>query len=93
MKIKLFAPRKVPSLNTLFAMGHWQRRREKLATQDVVLLGLKALGRDSLTQITFALSGFLMPYDMLELYMTTDRKTSSTKSRKKKVKKKGRKSR
>lgn len=39
----------VPSLNRLFAMNHWQRRREKKATQAAFLSMLKASGADSST--------------------------------------------
>lgn len=75
---------RVPSLNTLFAMGHWQRRKVKVAIQDAVLSALLATETENAIPTTFAGSGSSMHSDMLASYMTTDRKTSSTKSRKRK---------
>ena len=44
----------VPSLNRLFAMHPWQRRREKLATQAAFASALSATGLGSATLTTFA---------------------------------------
>ena len=52
--IKLVVRHPVPSLNRLFAMNPWQRRREKLATQAAFASALSASALDSAIQTTFA---------------------------------------
>jgi hypothetical protein len=52
--IKLVVQHPVPSLNRLFAMNPWQRRREKIATQAAFASALSASGLDSAIRITFA---------------------------------------
>src|ERR1044072_1644861 len=52
MKFILEVHHPVPSLNKLFAMNPWQRKKEKVATQDAFLSALRALGDDSVIQIT-----------------------------------------
>ncbi len=43
---KLTIYHKVPSLNALLSMNPWQRKKEKVATQDAFLCALRALGDD-----------------------------------------------
>ena len=52
--LRLVVRHPVPSLNRLFAMNPWQRRREKLATQGAFASALSASGLDSAIQTTFA---------------------------------------
>ena len=52
--IRLVVRHPVPSLNRLFAMNPWQRRREKLATQSAFASALSASALASAIQTTFA---------------------------------------
>ena len=52
--LRLVVRHPVPSLNRLFAMNPWQRRREKRATQGAFASALSASGLDSAIQTTFA---------------------------------------
>ncbi len=44
----------VPSLNRLFAMNPWQRKKEKVATQNAFMSALSAIENGSATRIIFA---------------------------------------
>lgn len=61
---KLSVLHPVPSLNALFAMNPWQRRKEKLATQRAFMSALQASGVDSLTLTTFVRSTLLIASGM-----------------------------
>ena len=78
----------VPSLNKLFAMGHWQRKKEKEATQRAVLSALQVAESGFSTQTTLPPSILSTACDTLASYMTTARQISYTKSLKKKLKRK-----
>ena len=52
--LRLVVRHPVPSLNRLFAMNPWQRRREKRATQGAFASALSASGLDSAIRTTFA---------------------------------------
>jgi hypothetical protein len=74
----------VPSLNHLFALGHWQRRKEKQATQAAVLSALRRAVLERSIQTTAAPSILSTACAMLESYMTTDQRTLSCKSSRRK---------
>lgn len=86
--LKIVVWRKLPSLNALFAMGHWQRSKEKSETQTALLSALQLSGSGSSIQITVAQSILSTAYDTLACYLTTDRKTSSLRLRRPKSKRK-----
>jgi len=81
-KVRLVVWRKTPSLNLLFGMGHWQRKKEKQATQVAFASALKDAGCDSLTLTTFARNTSLIAAATRASSRTTGRKTSNFKSRK-----------
>lgn len=72
----------VPSLNTLFAMTQWQRHREKKATLDALLLGLRRSGEDSLILTTSLEERNILQtaYATLEYYQETQKRKSALKS-------------
>jgi hypothetical protein len=74
----------VPSLNRLFALGHWQRRKEKQATQAAVLSALRRAVLERSIQTTAAPSILSTACAMLASYMTTDQGTLSYRSSKRK---------
>ena len=80
--LKLVVHHTMPSLNRLFSMGHWQRRKEKLSTQAAFASALKATGLDSATQTTFAQNTSLTASGMRASSRTTRRNSSRSKSRK-----------
>ena len=75
---------RVPSLNRLFSMNHWQRRKEKQQAQLATLSALKAAAADSSTPIISVGSKLWTAYDTLASYMATARTKSTTKSAKSK---------
>lgn len=52
-EIRLTVRHKVPSLNRLFAMNPWQRKKEKEKTQTAFMSALRASGCDSVILTTF----------------------------------------
>lgn len=92
--IELRVKHKVPSLNQLFAMNPWQRRKEKQRTQAAVLSALKAAAEDSLIhERTFTAEQSLLKthYNTLQSYIMTQRSSPKELSRKRKSEKKKRK--
>jgi hypothetical protein len=78
--IRLVVRHPVPSLNRLFAMNPWQRRREKLATQGAFASALSASGLDCATLTTFARNTSLIASGMRGSSETTRRSSSRSKS-------------
>lgn len=88
--IKIVVRYQVPSLNTLFAMNPWQRRRERMNCHRILLLELhesytfqlRRTGRDQLTPTISqeAANIWWTAYDTLRSYMETARRTSRLKS-------------
>lgn len=77
---KLIIYHPVPSLNRLFGMNHWQRRREKKATQAAFLSMLKASGFDSWTT-TICAASFSLTASATRSSSRTTRQSSSLRSR------------
>ena len=77
--IRLVVRHPVPSLNRLFAMNPWQRRREKLATQSAFASALSASGLDSAIQTTFARNTSLIASATRDSSRTTRRIASRSK--------------
>jgi hypothetical protein len=77
--IRLVVWRLVPSLNRLFAMNPWQRRREKLATQAAFASALSASALDSAIQTTFARNTSLIASATRASSRTTRRSASRSK--------------
>lgn len=82
--VKLVVYHPVPSLNKLFAMNPWQRRKEKKTTQCAfrdALSASQATEGDYLTLITLreAASIFSIAVNIHSLSTTTGPKTSSSK--------------
>lgn len=50
--IKFVVDYRIPSLNRLFAMTHWERHREKRKAQVALLLALQACADDCSTRTT-----------------------------------------
>lgn len=86
--INFVVPYRIPSLNSLFDMNHWDRKRERHKAQVAVLYALRATANACLTGKTSSgdASTWLMHCDMLESYLMTDRSKSSSKSGKSKSK-------
>jgi hypothetical protein len=82
--IKLVVRHPVPSLNKLFAMNPWQRRREKRDTQIEFVSVLLASELGSATLTTFAQNTSWTALGTRALSGMIDRKTSSSKSDKSK---------
>ena len=78
--IKIVVRHPVPSLNRLFAMNPWQRRREKLATQAAFASALSASGLDSATQTTFARNTSLIASATRDSSRMTRRSSSRSRS-------------
>lgn len=74
----------VPSLNRLFAMDPWQRRREKIATQCAFASALSASGAAFAIQITFARNTSWIAFVTPASSPTTRRSLSHSKSAKSK---------
>jgi len=51
--LKLVVFHRVPSLNRLFAMNPWERREEKVRTQNAFMSSLQASGEGSAILTTF----------------------------------------
>ena len=81
MKIQLIIPGRLPSWNTLLAMGHWQRAKFKTELQREFLSALQACGSDSSTQTTFARSTTSIAAATLASYLETTRAKSLSKRR------------
>ena len=77
--IRLVVRHPVPSLNRLFAMNPWQRRREKLATQAAFAFALSASGLASAIQTTFARNTSLTACATRASSRTTRRNASRSK--------------
>ena len=78
----------VPSLNKLFGMNHWQRRREKKAAQDAFESALLAIEGVSATSIISPQSTSSTASAMLESFRKTLLKQSITRSARSKSAKK-----
>jgi len=78
--IRLVVRHPVPSLNRLFAMNPWQRRREKLATQGAFASALSASGLDSAIRTTFARNTSLIASATRDSSRTTRLSSSPSKS-------------
>ena len=76
----------VPSLNKLFSMNHWGRKKEKDITQLAVLSALNhsAHGFSTQTISSEVRSILSIASDTLGSFMTTGKQTSRSRSRKKK---------
>jgi len=85
-KIVLIIRHPVPTINALFAMTHWGRHRERKKTQDAFACGWSVSGDGSLTPITWLPSGSSTVSAMRATSQTTERKTLSLKSARKKFK-------
>ena len=77
--IRLVVRHPVPSLNRLFAMNPWQRRREKLATQAAFASALSASALGSAIQTTFARNTSLIASATRDSSPTTRRSASRSK--------------
>lgn len=91
--IKLIVRHKVPSLNRLFAMNPWTRKKEKEQTQAAFMSALQASGADSSTLTTFARSISLIAAGMSGGSKMIGKKISRSKfakSKSKRAKRKGR---
>lgn len=73
----------VPSLNALFGMQHWQRVKEKKATQAAFLSALRALDAELSTQTICAGSTRWTASAIQEFCETIERQKSSSLQRKK----------
>jgi hypothetical protein len=75
--IKLVVRRRVPSLNVLFAMSHWQRTKEKNATQAAFKSALRAIEGGLSTPIIWraGVNTSLIVADTPNLFQTTGSKT------------------
>lgn len=78
--LKLVVRHPVPSLNRLFAMNPWQRRREKLATQSAFASALSVTGIGSAIQTTYARNISLIASATRGSSRTTRRNASRLKS-------------
>ena len=78
-RIRLVVWRKIPSLNELFNMSPWSRRRERVNTQKDLLFALQLADRDSSTQTICARNTLSTAYATLDSYLTTPRTKSSSK--------------
>jgi hypothetical protein len=82
--VKLTIKHPVPSLNKLFSMNPWQRKREKEQTQRAFMSALQASGAGLLTRITFARNTSLIAAGIAAGYPTIQRRKSHSKSAKSK---------
>jgi len=74
----------VPSLNKMFGMNHWQRRREKKDTQDAFQSSLRLIEDGCSTKTTYASNTSWTVSDMLGLFRMTIHKQSTSRSAKSK---------
>lgn len=79
---------RVPSLNALFSMSHWQRHRERKKAHLALLSALQVGAGNYSTQTTLqeAANMLWMAYDTLASYLTTQQRTSGSKRARKKCK-------
>lgn len=70
MNTKLVVRHPVPSLNRLFAMNPWQRRREKQLTQNAFAYALRDSGADYSILTTFAQNTLLIASNMPDSSLT-----------------------
>lgn len=82
--LKVVVQRKVPSLNALFGMNHWARKKEKEKTQSALLSALDPSATDCSTPTTSSEASSILStaYGTLALFMMTAKQTSSSRSRK-----------
>lgn len=85
MNLKLVVKYRVPSLNRLFAMNHWERAKERRKAHLALLSALSPTDTRYLTQTTSAQRALSTAYGTLALYLATGRKTSNSRSRKRGV--------
>src|SRR6266446_10128875 len=78
--LRLIVRHKVPSLNVLFSMNPWQRRKEKIATQHALLSALKVSAGASSIPITCAENFLSMLSGTLQQFLGTEKKISTCKS-------------
>jgi hypothetical protein len=78
--LRLVVRHPVPSLNRLFAMNPWQRRREKLATQSAFASALSASGFDPAIRTTFVQNISLIASATRDSSRTTRRTALRSKS-------------
>lgn len=78
--IKLVVRHRVPSLNELFRMNPWQRRKEKQETQSAMLSAYGAFDHDFATRTIFAQNTLSTACDTLARFLTTAHKTSHSQS-------------
>lgn len=78
MKLKLVVHYKVPSLNRLFKMNHWQRAKERSKAHLALLSALSPTEPSYLTQTTSAQKALSTAFDTLALYLMTGPKTLSS---------------
>ena len=79
---------KVPSLNRLLAMNHWQRHREKKVARSAFELWLRACAADYSTKTISAPSTSSISFDMAEYCATILLTLSKSKSDKRRSKQK-----
>lgn len=77
--IKFVVRHPVPSLNKLFAMNPWRRRREKKSTQTAFAYALRDSGFDSSTLTMFARNTSSTAFATRVLSQTTALPTSPSK--------------
>ena len=82
LTLRLVVNHKLPSLNLLLAMNHWQRMTEKHVTQDAFLYALQASASDSSTEAisTGGLNIWRTAAFTLASYLGTRRKKSTFRS-------------
>lgn len=85
MNLKLVVKYKVPSLNRLFAMNHWQRAKERRKAHVALMYALMRTGHGSSILTTSARNRLLMGYGTLVSYLATGHKTSNSRSHKRSV--------
>lgn len=78
MNLKITVNYKIPSLNRLFAMSHWQRKDERHKAHYALWCALSPTEASFSTQTTSAQSLLLMGYGTLGSYLATGPKTLST---------------
>lgn len=82
---------KVPSLNALFAMNHWQRRKEKQKAQAAFMSALRHSAQGSLTPITSPQNFWSIAADTLASSLMIRQKKSSIRAAKSNAQRKKRK--
>jgi len=85
-KLSLRINIKLPSLNYLFQVSHFERHKIKHETQFAFSCALRAVAENSSTLTTFARNMCWTAADTLDLYRMTGHKTSSSNASKRKSK-------